>query len=83
MSFSYPVQVSFFDNGGPCFIILCSVAVSHHFDADPDPACFFGADPDSACHFDAYSYPDPTFYLDADLDPSLQIQVQDLEKVFK
>ncbi len=69
----------------PCFIILCLVAESHHFDADPDPACFFGADPDadSACHFDAYSYPDPTFHLDADLDLSLQIKAQDLEEVLK
>jgi hypothetical protein len=60
---------------GVVFTILCGVADLHHVAADPDP--------DSACHFDTYSYPDPTFHLDADLDPSLQIKAQDLEKVIK
>jgi hypothetical protein len=38
---------------GKIFLILRgSVADSHHFDADPDPAFHFDADPDPAFHFD-------------------------------
>ncbi len=48
-----------------------SVANTHHFDPDPDPACHFHADPDPACHFAAD--PDPTYKLDADPDVSYQI----------
>ncbi len=44
---------------------LRSVADPHHLAAAPDP------DPDPACHFDE----------DPDLDPSLQIKAQNLEKV--
>ncbi len=49
------------------------VAVPHHANADPDPACHYDADPD------------PTFNFDADPDPDLsfQIKAQTLEKVLK
>jgi hypothetical protein len=68
---------------------LGSVADTHHFDANPDPACHFDADPDPTCYFD-----DPTFHFDsdprmldsdpnADFDPSFQIKAQQLEKVLK
>jgi hypothetical protein len=65
-----------------------SVAVPHHFDTDPDPACKFdaNADPDPAFDFPAldpacifYTDPDPacpdpddTFNFDADPDPCFQ-----------
>ncbi len=42
------------------YVLLTSVADTHHFDADPDP---FHFDPDPF-HFDL----DPTFYSDADTD---------------
>ncbi len=41
-----------------------SVAVSHHFDPDLDPACHSDADPDPACHLDAVL--DPTLFFDTD-----------------
>jgi hypothetical protein len=52
-----------------------SVADPHHFDADPDSACYFDADLDS----------DPTLHFDADPDPdpSFQIKAQNLDKVLK
>ncbi len=72
------------------FRVSSSVADPHHacnFHAnpDPDPACRFDANPDQdpnpACDFDAD--PDPTFHFDAYLDPSCQIEAQDLEKVLR
>ncbi len=49
---------------------LPSVANQHHVDADPDTVC----------------HPvdlDPTFYFDADPDPSFPIKAQHLENVLK
>ncbi len=60
-----------------------SVADPHHFDADPDPACYFHAGPDldPSFHFDADLEPDPTFHFDPDPDPdpSFQIKAENLE----
>jgi hypothetical protein len=53
--------------------VATSVVDRHHFDAESDPACHLYADPDPTFHFD--SDPDP--------DPSFQIKVQNLVKVFK
>jgi hypothetical protein len=61
-------------------LAIHSIADSHHFVADPDPACHFDPDPGPACHFAAD--PDPTFHFDADPDadpdpdPTLQKKVQ-------
>jgi hypothetical protein len=63
--------------------VITSVADTHHFDADPDPACHIDPDPDPACLFDA----DPDSHLHRsdkqDPDPSFQIKAQNLVKVLK
>ncbi len=43
------------------------VAVSDHFNADPDPVFHFNADPDPAFHFNADR--NPAFHLTADPGP--------------
>ncbi len=62
-------------------LALHSIADSHHFVADPDPACHFDPYPGPACHF--ATDPDPTFHFDADLDPdpTLQKKVQSAQLV--
>ncbi len=53
--------------------LLNSVADPNHVDADPDIACHLVADQHSTFYF----------YSDPDLDPSLQIEAQNLEEVLK
>jgi hypothetical protein len=64
----YPNPNSVYSGSETPHTRTCSVADPHHFDADPDLACYFDAEPnpETPCHFDAD--PDPTFYLDADPD---------------
>ncbi len=59
----------------PVVPVSCSVADSHHIDADTDPACNLDADPD------------PTFHRDADPDSyphhSFEIKAQTRDKMLK
>ena len=52
---------------------IIRVADTHHFDADPDPACHFDADPhpDPTFQFDANPDPDPTTHFFPDSDPPI------------
>ncbi len=50
----------------------------HHVDADTDST--FHPDSDFLFDTDPDADPDPTFHPDVDLDPSLQIKAQSIEK---
>ncbi len=47
-------------------LLICSVADTHHVDADPEPSYHFDADPELSVHFDGD--PDPSYHFDAGTD---------------